>query len=76
MYYTRSSAIKPLLRDAIQYLLNRKLMTTAEATLIEWILSTDQRESVPTTDIVNQMANLLLQKMSQNQANPSIVAQR
>ena len=46
-----------------------KLTQTEEATLVEWILSMDRRGLAPTTDIVRQMANLLLQKRSENQAN-------
>jgi hypothetical protein len=47
--------------------INRKLTTTEESTLVEWILSMDRRGLAPTRDIVHQMANLLLQKRSQNQ---------
>jgi hypothetical protein len=50
-----------------------KLSQTEESTLVEWILSMDQRGLAPTSDIVRQMANLLLQKRSQNQANPPTV---
>jgi hypothetical protein len=52
---------------------NRKLTQTEETTLVEWILSMDQRGLAPTSDTVRQMANILLQKRSQNQANPPIV---
>jgi hypothetical protein len=52
---------------------NRKLTQTEETTLVEWILSMDQRGLAPTADIVRQMANLLLQKRSQNQVNPPTV---
>jgi hypothetical protein len=47
-----------------------KLTQTEESTLVEWVLSMDRRGLAPTTDIVHQIANLLLQKRSQNQANP------
>jgi hypothetical protein len=47
-----------------------KLTKTEESTLVKWILSMDQRGLAPTYDIVGQMANLLLQKRSQTQANP------
>jgi hypothetical protein len=47
-----------------------KLSQTEESTLVEWILSLDQRGQAPTSDIVRQMANLLLRKRSQDQANP------
>jgi hypothetical protein len=47
-----------------------KLTQTEETTLVEWVLSMDQRGLAPTTEIVHQMANILLQKRSQNQANP------
>jgi hypothetical protein len=50
-----------------------KLTKTEESTLIEWILSMDRRGLAPTSDIVRQMANLLLQKRSENQANPLTV---
>jgi hypothetical protein len=46
--------------------INRKLTTTEESTLVEWILCMDRRGLAPTRDIVHQMANLLLQKRSQN----------
>jgi hypothetical protein len=41
-----------------------KLTQTEESTLVEWVLSMDQRGLAPTTDNVHQMANLLLQKRS------------
>ena len=47
-----------------------KLTQIEELTLVEWVLSMDQRGLAPTTEIVHQMANLLLQKRSQNLANP------
>jgi hypothetical protein len=43
---------------------NRKLTTTEESTLVQWILSMDQRGLSPRSDAVRQMANLLLQKRS------------
>ena len=46
--------------------INRKLTTTEESTLIEWILSMDQRGLAPRSDTVRQMASLLLQKRSQD----------
>jgi Tc5 transposase DNA-binding domain/helix-turn-helix, Psq domain len=49
-----------------------KLTQTEESTLVEWVLSMDQRGLAPTQDIVRQMANILLQKRSQNQPNPSL----
>ena len=52
---------------------NRKLTQTEETTLVEWILSMDQRGLAPTSDTVRQMANILLQNRSQNQANPPVV---
>jgi hypothetical protein len=58
-------------RDTVP--INRKLTTTEESTLIEWILSMDRRGLAPTREIVEQMANILLQKRSQNQANPTTV---
>ena len=43
---------------------NRKLTDTEESTLVQWILSMDQRGLSPRPDSVRQMANLLLQKRS------------
>jgi hypothetical protein len=49
-----------------------KLTQTEESTLVQWVLSMDQRGLAPTQDVVRQMANLLLQKRSQNQDNPPL----
>ncbi len=46
---------------------NLKLSATEESTLVDWILSMDQRGLSPRAEYVRQMANLLLQK----QSNPS-----
>jgi hypothetical protein len=51
-------------RDSIP--LNRKLTTIEESTLVEWILSMDQRGLPVRSDSIRQMANLLLQKRSQD----------
>jgi hypothetical protein len=51
-------------RDSIP--INRKLTTTEESTLIEWILSMDQRGLPVRSDSIRQMANLLLQKRSRD----------
>jgi hypothetical protein len=40
------------------------------------VLSIDLRGLAPTTDSVHQIANLLLQKRSQNQANPPMTISR
>jgi hypothetical protein len=61
-------------RDTVP--INQKLTTTEESTLVEWILSIDQRGLAPTREIVEQIANILLQKRSQNQTNPSTVSVR
>jgi hypothetical protein len=61
-------------RDAVPN--NRKLTTTEESTLIKLILSMDQRGLAPSKDTVHQMANLLLQKRSQDQAHPTTIGQR
>jgi hypothetical protein len=53
--------------------INRKLTQTEETTLVKWILSMDHRGLAPTSDIVRQMANILLQNRSQNQPNPPTV---
>jgi hypothetical protein len=55
---------------------NRKLNTTEESTLIEWILSMDQRGLPLRTDSIRQMANILLQKRSQDNTLPLTVGQR
>lgn len=60
-------------RDSIP--LNRKLTTTEESTLIEWILSMDQRGLPLGTQSIRQMANILLQKRSQDNDNPLTVGQ-
>jgi transposase len=46
--------------------INRKLTPTEESTLVEWILSSDQRGLPVRGDYIRQMANLLLQKRSQD----------
>jgi hypothetical protein len=46
--------------------INRKLTTTEESTLIEWILSIDQRGLLVRSDSIRQIANLLLQKRSRD----------
>jgi transposase len=51
-------------RDSVP--INQKLTTTEESSLIEWILSRDQRGLPVGSDYIRQMANLLLQKRSQN----------
>jgi hypothetical protein len=48
---------------------NCKLTETEELTLVQWILSIDERGLLPRSDTVQQMANLLLQKRSGNQGN-------
>jgi hypothetical protein len=53
---------------------NRKLTDTEESTLVQWILSMDQRGLSPRSDSIRQMANLLLQKRSNSsQGNPPTV---
>jgi DDE superfamily endonuclease/Tc5 transposase DNA-binding domain/helix-turn-helix, Psq domain len=44
--------------------INCKLTDIEESTLVQWILSMDQRGLSPRSDTVRQMANLLLQKRS------------
>jgi CMP-N-acetylneuraminic acid synthetase len=41
---------------------NQKLTDTEESTLVQWILSIDERGLLLRADSVQQMANLLLQK--------------
>ena len=56
---------------------NRKLTNTEESTLVQWILSMDQRGLPPRPDSVRQMANLLLQKRSNSsQGNSPKVGKR
>src|SRR5450432_4773533 len=43
---------------------NRKLTDMEESTLVQWILSMDQRGLSPRSDFVRQMANLLIKKRS------------
>src|SRR5450432_827129 len=50
---------RPARRDARPT--NCKLTTTEELTLVQWILSMDQRGLAPRPDSVRQMANLLLE---------------
>jgi hypothetical protein len=51
-------------RDSVP--INRKLTPIEESTLIEWILSMDQRGLPVRSDLIRQMANILLQKRSQD----------
>jgi len=48
---------------------NCKLTATEELTLVQWILSMDQRGLAPRPDSVRQMANLLLEKRSNSNSN-------
>jgi Tc5 transposase DNA-binding domain/helix-turn-helix, Psq domain len=50
---------------------NCKLTETEELTLVQWILSMDQRGLAPRPDSVRQMANLLLQKRSNSNSDPN-----
>jgi hypothetical protein len=52
---------------------NCKLTETEESTLVQWILSMDERGLLPRSDTVRQIANLLLQKRSRNQGDPLTV---
>src|SRR5450432_1545127 len=49
---------------------NCKLTATEESTLVQWILSMDQRGLAPRPESVQQMADLLLQKRSNSNSNP------
>jgi Tc5 transposase DNA-binding domain/helix-turn-helix, Psq domain len=49
---------------------NRKLTTIEESTLVQWILSMDQRGLSPRSDTVRQMANLLVEKRSDSSYSP------
>src|SRR5450432_3002439 len=51
---------------------NCKLTTTEELTLVQWILSMDQRGLAPRPDSVRQMANLLLEKRSNSNSNSQV----
>jgi hypothetical protein len=53
---------------------SRKLTTSEESTLVQWILSMDERGLAPRHDTVRQMANILLQKRSTlNHDNPPYI---
>src|SRR5450432_10869 len=51
---------------------NCKLTATEELTLVQWILSMDQRGLAPRPDSVQQMANLLLKKRSNSESNSNL----
>jgi len=51
--------------------LNCKLTATEELTLVQWILSMDQRGLAPRPDSVRRIANLLLEKRSNPNSNPN-----
>src|SRR5450432_3460873 len=56
---------------------NCKLSIAEETTLVQWILSMDQRGLAPRPESVRQMADLLLQKRSNSNSDPnSQVGQR
>jgi hypothetical protein len=58
---------------------NCKLTVTEESTLVQWILSMDQRGLAPRPEFVRQMANLLIAKRSNSNLNPdpkSLVGER
>jgi hypothetical protein len=58
---------------------NCKLTATEETTLVQWILSIDERGLAPRPDSVRQMVNLLIVKRSNSTSNPnpkSLVGQR
>jgi helix-turn-helix, Psq domain len=48
---------------------NCKLTAMEELTLVQWILSMDQRGLAPRLDSVQRMANLLLKKRSNSDSN-------
>ena len=48
---------------------NRKLTNIEESTLVQWILSMDQRGLPPRPDSVQQIANLLLEKRSDSNSS-------
>src|SRR5450755_2665771 len=50
---------------------NCKLTILEEETLVQWILSMDQRGLAPRPDAVRQMANLLLGKRSNSKSDPN-----
>ena len=51
---------------------NCKLTAIEELTLVQWILSMDQRGLAPRPDSVRQMANLLLEKRSNSNSNSQV----
>ena len=60
---------RPARRDARPS--NCKLTATEELTLVQWILSMDQRGLAPRPESVRQMADLLLQKRSDSNSGPN-----
>src|SRR5450432_3992596 len=61
---------RPARRDARPS--NCKLTATEELTLVQWILSMDQRGLAPRPESVRQMADLLLQKRSNSNSNSQV----
>jgi len=61
---------KPARRD--QRSPNCKLTATEELTLVQWILSMDQRGLAPRPESVRQMADLLLEKRSNSNPNSQV----
>src|SRR5450432_1782189 len=51
---------------------NCKLTATEELTLVQWILSMDQRGLAPRPESVRQMADLLLEKRSNSNSNSQV----
>jgi hypothetical protein len=51
---------------------NCKLSIAEETTLVQWILSMDQRGLPPRPDSIRQMANLLLEKRSDSNSNRQV----
>src|SRR5450432_193652 len=51
---------------------NCKLTATEESTLVQWILSMDQRGLAPRPESVRQMADLLLEKRSNSNPNSQV----
>src|SRR5450432_1634515 len=78
-HMTLSRRVRDILARRDKRPTNCKLTATEELTLVQWILSMDQRGLAPRPEYVRQMANLLIAKRSDSNPNPdpkSLVGER
>src|SRR5450432_3794881 len=76
-HMTLSRRVRDILARRDKRPTNCKLTATEELTLVQWILSMDQRGLAPRPESVRRMADLLLQKRSNSNSDPnSQVGQR